>query len=278
MVDSGRNHLSLSWGKPIRTNAAPVTAYRVEAWQLSPDGGARWTELGMAPINRFDVFNLKMGSQYHFRVTPRNRYGWARSVQTTSPITVGCAECMPEFTSNLPGQSKALIGRDFSLDCVVSGVPRPNIIWYKDAVPIHDMSGRVTTKFYGNNLCRLEICNLQKCDSGRYVCEATNLQGRVSTFARLQAVADYRIFDAENRLKAKANDEFSTTEEFLPQFTMRLRDRRVQESYPIRLTCQAIGWPTPTITWHKDSNEITANGLSELFSHFKMEFFIELLF
>lgn len=41
---------------------------------------------------------------------------------------------------------------------------------------------------------------------------------------------------------------------------MRLRDRRIQTSYPVRLTCQAVGFPEPTITWFKDSKIITANG------------------
>lgn len=43
---------------------------------------------------------------------------------------------------------------------------------------------------------------------------------------------------------------------------MRLRDRRIQTSYPVRLTCQAVGFPEPTITWFKDSKIITANGKS----------------
>lgn len=39
---------------------------------------------------------------------------------------------------------------------------------------------------------------------------------------------------------------------------MRLRDRRIQATYPVRLTCQAVGWPPPDIVWYKDSNEISA--------------------
>lgn len=46
----------------------------------------------------------------------------------------------------------------------------------------------------------------------------------------------------------------------IPQFTMRLRDRRVQASYPVRLTCQAIGCPTPEVVWHKDGTEIIESG------------------
>nr|XP_053632753.1 myosin light chain kinase, smooth muscle-like [Cherax quadricarinatus] len=37
-----------------------------------------------------------------------------------------------------------------------------------------------------------------------------------------------------------------------PQFTMRLRDRRVQVGFPVRLTCQIVGIPKPQVSWYKD--------------------------
>lgn len=46
----------------------------------------------------------------------------------------------------------------------------------------------------------------------------------------------------------------------LPQFVTRLRDRRVQATYPIQFTCQTVGWPIPEITWYKDGSEIVENG------------------
>lgn len=45
-----------------------------------------------------------------------------------------------------------------------------------------------------------------------------------------------------------------------PQFTMRIRDRRVQTTYPVRLTCQVIGYPVPEITWYKNGTEIVQDG------------------
>lgn len=205
MIDSSRNHLSLTWGKPHATDAAPVIAYRVDAWMLGADGGARWLELGVTPINSFDAFNLKPGSQYHFRVTPRNRYGWGHSVQTSNSILVGGVESLPEFTKILPGQLKVLLAKEFKLDCIVKGNPKPNIIWYKDEVPIKSTE-RVVIKNIGWN-CRLEFKAIDSSDSGRYTCEATNSQGRVSTFARLQVVSDPKIYEADHNLKQKIDSE-----------------------------------------------------------------------
>lgn len=41
---------------------------------------------------------------------------------------------------------------------------------------------------------------------------------------------------------------------------MRLRDRRVQATYPVRLTCQVVGNPRPVLTWFKDGEEVFLDG------------------
>lgn len=118
VVDTGRNWVSLSWGKPEHRGAASIIAYRVDAW-LRGGEGARWVELGMSPLNTYDAFNLKPGGEYQFRITPRNRYGWGESVQSGT-IVVGKHSALPEFTKILPGQLKALLGSDIALECEVS--------------------------------------------------------------------------------------------------------------------------------------------------------------
>ena len=45
VVDGGRNWLSLTWGKADQRGPAPVIAYRVDAWQMGGDGGARRVEV-----------------------------------------------------------------------------------------------------------------------------------------------------------------------------------------------------------------------------------------
>lgn len=281
LVDSGRSHISLTWAKPSSTlNAAPVLAYKVDAWLVGPDGGARWTELGMTPINSYDAFNLRPGNHYHFRVTSRNRYGWGKSVQTTIPILVGGADCLPEFVKILPCQIKTLIGAELAIDCVVRGSPRPQIVWYRDGVLLQ-LDERVLVSEQ-NAVCKLRICGVRFDDSGRYTCEAVNTQGRVMTFARLQVVSDPKIAQADVNLKRLMQDDVvsrvmsehiridemnpfellqGSVGEVPPQLIMRLRDRRVQVAHPVRLTCQAVGWPMPSITWFRDDVELVQDGM-----------------
>ncbi|KAK9886795.1 hypothetical protein WA026_018448 [Henosepilachna vigintioctopunctata] len=251
--DSGRNWISLSWGKP-EYRAAPVIAYKIEAW-LRGGEGARWKELGVSPINSYDAFNLKPGGQYQFRITPRNRYGWGEMVQSDI-ITVGDATGLPEFTNILPGQLKALLGSRVSLECELRVGSPPIIRWYKNSEEIEENANERISMSYLNNTCILTISGLRYSDSGRYICEATNKAGRVSTFCRLLVVDEVIVSPTDTKLKLSQVETKSSP----PQFSMRLRDRRVQVTYPVRLTCQVEAIPSPKISWKKDGADIETNG------------------
>ena len=81
----------------------------------------------------------------------------------------------------------------------VKGDPTPQVRWYKDAMELNDP--RFITSFDGSKQCQLNIHELRDEDTGRYMCEATNNVGRVSTFARLFVVSDPKILEADNKLK-----------------------------------------------------------------------------
>ncbi|XP_025160955.1 titin homolog isoform X2 [Harpegnathos saltator] len=254
VVDGGKNWLSLTWGKAERRGPAPVIAYKVEAWLLGGDGGARWVELGITPINAFDAFNLRPAGEYKFRVTPRNRYGWGEPVTMANSVYVSESTDLPEFTKILPGQLKALEGTPVRLECAIRGDPKMEVRWYRETTELDSRNDSRFKIHYDTSECSLTIANVKEDDSGRYVCEASNRIGKVSSFARVLVVTDPRIIEADAKLRTSLSIE---PEDRPPQFTMRIRDRRVQTTYPVRLTCQVIGQPAPEITWYKNEVEIS---------------------
>lgn len=74
----------------------------------------------MTPTNRIDVYNLKPGYQYKFRVTARNRFGWGQSVTTAEYVEVSEPKYLPEFCQPLPGETKVLLHHSATLQCHVS--------------------------------------------------------------------------------------------------------------------------------------------------------------
>ncbi|KPJ09076.1 Muscle M-line assembly protein unc-89 [Papilio machaon] len=252
VVDGGSNWISLAWPKVDPEGGAPVLAYKIESWLLGKEGGARWIELGITPLNSFEAYNLKQGEEYHFRVTPRNRYGWGESVQTSTSVGIGLAGDRPEFVEVLPGQLKVLLGETATLKCSFKGKPTPEIVWMKNGHEIDEENQRLKTCINNYN-CSLTIHDVQINDEARYSCEATNVHGRASTYARVAVVTDKSIWEADTKLKRERSSDGG---ECPPQFTMRLRDRRVQATYPVRLTCQVIGRPPPLVTWYKNGKEV----------------------
>ena len=68
----------------------------------------------------------------------------------------------------------ALTETTVSIACLVSGIPRPRVTWYKDNNVI-ESGERVTLD--GPNLV---IRNASLAENGRYVCKAKNLMGEAS--------------------------------------------------------------------------------------------------
>lgn len=67
-----------------------------------------------------DIYNLKPGFRYKFRVTARNRYGWGESVDSVDYVDVLEPKYLPEFRQQLPGQTKILLHHSATLQCHVS--------------------------------------------------------------------------------------------------------------------------------------------------------------
>ncbi|XP_011496096.1 PREDICTED: Down syndrome cell adhesion molecule-like [Ceratosolen solmsi marchali] len=203
VIDGGRNWLSLSWEKADQRGPVPVVAYRVDAWQMGREGGARWKELGITPINSFDAFNLRPGGEYKFRVTPKNRYGWGESVTMSGTATVCDDVEIPEFTKILPGQLKALEGSTVELECEVRSDSKFDVKWLRETTEIDSSDDSKYIVKSDKAKCSLILQNINNYDSGRYICEVTNKAGKVSSYGRILVVNDQKILNADERLKKR---------------------------------------------------------------------------
>ncbi|XP_050422462.1 titin homolog isoform X2 [Adelges cooleyi] len=247
--DRGKNRVTLEWDKPaVRSEA--ILVYKVEAW--SDDDAGCWKEVGMTAANNLDVYNLKPETGYKFRVTARNRFGWGEPAMTSDYVVMDEPERLPEFVQPLPGETKVLVNDSETLHCHVRGTPKPQVKWFKDGELV---TGRYAQGYTERGKCTLTITNAGDDDGGRFVCEATNDQGRICTYTVVEVIANSEIVKAERRLHEclMKDNEYLEME---PKFTKKLINRRVEANETVRLSCQVTGLPVPSVSWSKEGRPV----------------------
>ncbi|KAK7149071.1 hypothetical protein R3I93_013163 [Phoxinus phoxinus] len=134
-----------------------------------------------------------------------------------------------------PGDMLAHEGRLCRLDCKVSGLPHPEIMWLLNGRPIYpDITHRMLVR--ENGIHSLVIDPLTQADDGTYTCIASNKAGQSSFCLQLKVV--------EKEIKQA------------PYFVEKLQNTGVAEGAPVRLECRVVGMPQPLIYWKKDNDTI----------------------
>ncbi|KAH9592566.1 hypothetical protein MS3_00004447 [Schistosoma haematobium] len=113
------------------------------------------------------------------------------------------------------------VGASALLECLVSGNPRPKIEWFKDGIPLDQLSYRYRLI---NQDRQLEIISMQPTDAGRYRCVAKNNYGQLEINTDVSVGAPARIDRGRVRT----------------EYTVREGDELV-------LPCPATGSPTPKL-------------------------------
>ncbi|VDK40947.1 unnamed protein product, partial [Gongylonema pulchrum] len=134
----------------------------------------------------------------------------------------------PIFDEGLKSR-KVTEGDEIVLEVKFSGVPQPEVKWFKDSQEIVDEMEKVTVKVEGNRSV-LTIQNAKLEESGRYSVEIVNSEGKETSSA-----------DVTVEVVAKA-----------PEFTEKLLDVEIKELETVELKVTATGVPTPEISWYKD--------------------------
>uniref|UniRef100_A0A2K5KA06 Hemicentin-2 n=1 Tax=Colobus angolensis palliatus TaxID=336983 RepID=A0A2K5KA06_COLAP len=131
-----------------------------------------------------------------------------------------------------PVNKAVLENASVTLECLASGVPPPDVSWFKGHQPVSSWMG-VTVSADGRVL-RIEQAQLSH--AGSYRCVASNVAGSTELQFGLRVNVPPRI----------------TLPPSLPG--------PVLVNTPVRLTCNATGAPGPILMWLKDGNPVSPAG------------------
>ncbi|XP_012372192.1 hemicentin-2 [Octodon degus] len=131
-----------------------------------------------------------------------------------------------------PINQAVLENASMTLECLASGVPPPEVSWFKGHQPISAQTG-VMVSADGRSL-HIERARLS--DAGSYRCVASNVAGSTELQYGLRVHVPPRI----------------TLPPSLPG--------PVLLGAPVRLTCNASGAPSPMLMWLKDGNPVSPAG------------------
>ncbi|KAM5201823.1 neurofascin isoform 9-T9 [Hipposideros larvatus] len=173
-------------------------------------------------------------ARFHFTHTIQQKNPFTLKVLTNHPYNDsslrnhpdmysarGVAERTPSFMypQGTASSQMVLRGTDLLLECIASGVPTPDIAWYKKGGDLPSDKA----KFENFNKA-LRITNVSEEDSGEYFCLASNKMGSIRhTISVRVKAAPYWLDEPKNLILAPGEDG--------------------------RLVCRASGNPKPTVQW-----------------------------
>ncbi|TRY60854.1 hypothetical protein DNTS_028282 [Danionella cerebrum] len=142
----------------------------------------------------------------------------------------------PQFVKEPEKHITAEMEKVVDIPCQAKGVPQPDIVWYKDAVPISPVK---TPRYRVLSGGSLQVNGLLPDDTGMFQCFARNQAGEVQTNTYLAVTS------------------------IAPNITAGPSDSTVIDGMSVILHCETSGAPRPAITWQK-GERVLASGSVQL--------------
>jgi len=154
--------------------------------------------------------------------------GTGKPIETTCTLTVGTK---PKVEGK-PADVTVNVEQPAVLECTFSGIPKPEVTWYKDNVPI-TVDQRVTMREDKPNVHSLHIARSQLDDKATYTCKAKN-----------------RFGEAEAKMNLTITSVKPTIVRDLPDQLV------IEKGKPLELQVEVTGIPQPQVKWFKGNDEI----------------------
>ncbi|XP_052320196.1 receptor-type tyrosine-protein phosphatase S-like isoform X2 [Oncorhynchus keta] len=217
---SGDPKPMVNWNK----KGKKVNSQRIETIEFDDGAGA---VLRIQPLRAPRDENV-------YECVARNTEG---EVATTAKLAIIREDLLPfGFPSIDMGPQLKVVERTrtATMLCAASGIPDPEISWFKDFLPVEPRSslGRIKQLRSG----ALQIENSEETDQGKYECVATNSQGvRYSSPANL----------------------YVRVRRVPPRFSILPANHEIMPGGSVNITCVAVGSPMPYVKWMLGIEDLT---------------------
>ncbi|XP_035669223.1 palladin-like isoform X6 [Branchiostoma floridae] len=159
----------------------------------------------------------------------------------------------PNFVQ-VPEETNAKEGGLVRMDCKVTGLPSPDLVWYREGSPLRqDSNHKMIVR--ENGVHSLLISQCKASDAGDYTCVATNKAGQAEFTVTLNILVEAQTV--------------------APTWVQKLKNTTVKEGDPVRIFCTAAGDPVPYAIWKKDGIGLTEKSGYRLGTDGQGTFFLE---
>ncbi|KAL1774781.1 immunoglobulin-like and fibronectin type III domain-containing protein 1 [Sigmodon hispidus] len=175
VIDTSNTSITLSWTRPDTQDDDEAQGFIVE---LCGSDSLQWSpcHVGTVPGTTFTAKGLRPQEGYFVRVTAVNDGGHGQATSLDSLVRAMPATVCPKFLTDSSTKDALTVRVGDSIRVPVSfeAVPRPEVTWLKDGLPLPKRS--VTTVKDGLTQLLIPVASLS--DHGRYTVMLRNLQGK----------------------------------------------------------------------------------------------------
>ncbi|XP_028176186.1 obscurin [Ostrinia furnacalis] len=212
----------------VRANPIAEVQWSKDGLVIKPSSHFEISEDKAAETHSLAIKKLGVDDAGVYAITAKNELG---ETAMQAKLTIHTGE--PIFVKPLQKETVKDYD-DVTLKVRCDGVPKPDVLWYKDGEEIvNDDRHKLTTEVEGQVNSELAIKHFNASDAGKYKVRAVSLAGEA-------------VCEAEISL-ARAS----------PGFVHKLEKQKdVDEGEPLELKCKVDGSPIPVAKWYKDGVEL----------------------
>ncbi|XP_014601987.1 PREDICTED: titin [Polistes canadensis] len=219
--------ITLHWKKPESDGNLPITEYILEYHEKVETSWIKVTEKITETSHK--VTKLTTNKEYTFRVTAVNKIGLSEP-SSESPYfkIVKPSELEPPIILEPLRSVNVGLKQSVTLSCVIGGSPAPEITWFKNNQPF--ANANIT---YENRVAKYIISETTETSSATFTVKAENEVGTAETTCELKIQESPKLTVDET-----------------------LANQKLPVSSEWKIDVQTSGFPTPDVTWSKNSQKI----------------------